>query len=159
MKTDELVATARAVLAELESASGVPAVRARAKRLMELFFELGLELSRDPEAEFSEGVQDFLVDTAQSISRCATQLRVYMADTLQLAERPFEGDEWLELCERRSGIETLRRLYSGTSGDVSTELASDALDAQLRARGADEGPARKVPDGMPAEHWWWWYPG
>jgi hypothetical protein len=69
--------------------------------------------------------------------------------------------DWAAACERRSSLEFLLDLYTGSAlAEVFGELDPEDIDDQLRHWARFEGylPAEAIPDGIPASHWWWWAP-
>jgi hypothetical protein len=99
------------------------------------------------------------VETA--LSEFKEEIAVYLHLAIILAEGA-NTDEWYELCLRRSVIQLLLDDYGATPlTELLDPVDVEDLDAEMRRLGLEWGrlPAKYVPQGLPASHWWWHYPG
>jgi hypothetical protein len=147
---------ARAITAAPDVAEAAP----DAARLLDVTYALGRTVSLSPEARGATEVRRYLQDTGVDLSEGVAAL-VYWRITL---ENRFYGSwewDWTEACRRRSALEFLLALYQGTPLEESfAELDPVDVDEQLRHWAPLEGylAPERVPEGIPASHWWWWAP-
>lgn len=90
-----------------------------------------------------------------SVATCVSSLEHRLMCT-------FYGDEWVRVCEHRSRIEALRRLWpEPIAGLFPFYFDTETVDDLMRRKSTCEGGLRddQIPKGTPTSHFWWWLPG
>jgi len=125
-------------------------------------FDLGVALHRAPDAVPPDELEAYRDRMAEIVDRFHHRVETYVNRTVRKFRPAFEGDEWQQLCRRRSSVAFLQELSAGTPYALrASSIDLSELDDLIIAVGEREGylDPDKVPDGVPGEHWWWWYPG
>ncbi len=125
-------------------------------------FDLGMLLNRNPSLRQSPGLAAFVGPSAHLLRHEAiASLSAFIRCVENTLRDTWYGDEWRSVCTRRSALEFLRELYSGTPfAEYLAELDLTDLDEALRSRSVGEGYLTdgQIPAGIPVSHAWWWYP-
>ncbi len=108
-----------------------------------------------------ERLRRFRRESGDALAAMHAGVAVYVDEALILAE-DGRGDDWYELCVRRSVIQSLIEDYWATPVPdlIDPEDVAD-LDTEMRRVAEMPGPApddRVIPAGLPETHWWWRYP-
>lgn len=122
---------------------------------------VGVEVVRARERPPREVIERFRAESAAALAPYAAHVRHYVWTIADEAEVDERGEDWPEVCTRRSAIEILLNEYAGTRATSAIDPADVArLDVELRRLGALAGPLPpgEVPPGLPASHWWWRHP-
>jgi len=126
--------------------------------LMATVYELGTALRRDSRLAVTEPVVSF-IRQAQSIrNRLLLMANLYVMNTTHILTSSFMGEEWFQVCYRRSAVEFLRTLLSVTPENDLVD--TENLDEFIRERGDTEAvtPPGGIDTAIPFSHWWWWLP-
>lgn len=168
MPDADLTDRLHALLADLsDSLAGLAAdweeAREHGRDAVLLFLDLGLLLQRAgaPGGAPSTQVSEFAIATAPAVERGHEALVMVAHDTESALFETFEvEDQWISVCERRSGLEFLVDTYRGIPAADVQRLLQDSLEEILRHRCASEGflEPSSIPEAMPESHWWWWCP-
>ena len=125
------------------------------------FLDVLADLIRHSELLQPGDVQTFLRETAPLVRKARIPLGESIADVERYVGSEFYGDEWFQVCLRRSKLQSVMDLYN-VLVDVNwdTFLDFENVDYMLKQKGDHEGPVAhdRVPPNTPASHWWWWYP-
>ena len=136
-----------------------------APRLQQALASLvGVEVARAREGTDPARLAAFRRDSAAALATMADDLQYFAEHLADQAEQFIDATEadwadWYDFCLRRSEVELLRTHYADSPA-VQAILAADVerADRELRRVGAEQPeplPARLVPAGLPASHWWW----
>lgn len=145
-----------------KSPDGEPLDRGEAlERLMEVTFEIGLVVERNPSMRVSEAWKSYVTQTATLITPYYHWLTSYIQHTLGILALSLDGGEWKTVCRRRSAIEFLQAFSAGTDLEIPLQtLEVGTLDDRMIVVSESEGhlSTEQRPSGIPASHWWWWLP-
>jgi len=128
---------------------------------------VGVEVARARESTDPARLAAFRRDSAAALATMADDLQYFAEHLADKAELCTDVDEagwsgWYDFCLRRSELELLLTDYADSPA-VQAIVADDVerADRELRRVGAEQTeplPARLVPAGLPASHWWWRHP-
>ena len=97
---------------------------------------------------------------AETLARGLPHLAAYITATESKLSDTWHGQEWAEVCERRSKIAFVTEVWGDSSIGEAVDwwLNTAELDDAIRQRAGLEGGLAEasIPAGTPAEHWWWW---
>lgn len=125
------------------------------------FLDILADISRQPELLQCGDVQTFLRETAPLVRKARVPLGEAIADIERYVGSEFYGDEWFQVCLRRSKLQSVKDLYNDlVEVNWDTFLDFENVDYMLQQKGDHEGPVEpdRLPPGIPTSHWWWWYP-
>jgi hypothetical protein len=131
------------------------------ENLMYSAYDLGKAISASPELLSNVELQRFLDEAVSVLKDRYMDLSFYPWTVVHRLEGSWEGDEWVQLCIARSGLQFFIDLFRETSiSEVVTAVDASDIDEFIRNRGKDEGyvPNGEIPPEIPLSHWWWWYP-
>lgn len=151
----------RAALRAISHADSDAVRKEQTENLLAAVFGLGIEVHNNPSLRQSPELAAFLLETASSLPALMPDIARFIRVTENIFYRGWDGGEWVWACKRRSGLEFLFGLYSGTSfAQYLADADLSDLDGLLRERGHQEGylSTDEIPAGIPPSHWWWWYP-
>jgi hypothetical protein len=126
---------------------------------LELYLALKTDYSLNSDVNF----QNYLNESAIKLISRARDLDFFIADIEQALSFPFYGDEWINICYKRSSIEALKEIYKNTSFnehfDYFEKEYLEELDDTIRWKGEKERyipHQAQIPVGIPPSHWWWY---